>query len=107
MSRPIPTHDESCALLSQMARAVKEHDRRLEPFASMSREEILSLMAGRTEAAELMFLQRYLQDKTSQREQEVHRHALAIAKLLIQEYGVFGTAQGVYLCGLAGRIAGC
>ena len=29
--------------------------------------------------------------------QEIHRHALAIAKLLIQEYGVFGTAQGVYL----------
>ena len=88
-----------------MARIAKKHKPDLEPFASMSQEEILALMARMTDTVELAFLQEFLYDKMAKSLRETQSHAQAIAEFLIREYGVLGDAQDVYLYTLAGRFA--
>jgi hypothetical protein len=82
-----------------------DHDPDREPFASMTREEIMALMSQCEDPQELESLNAYLMDKLTGGELETINHANRIAASLIREYDAFGNGQCVFLCGIAGEVA--
>ncbi len=82
-----------------------DHDPAAEPYASMTKLEILDLMERAGGRDEWERLNLFLIDKMTSREMEAHARAVQIGRFLVGLYEADGTEQCAFLCGLAGRLA--
>jgi hypothetical protein len=78
-------------------RAFREHDPKREPYASMSREEILCRMRDARGGQEWEFLQEFLVDRCTVDELDYDRF-----KELLTEHGGLGDEELSYLCDSGG-----
>lgn len=85
--------------------ACEQHDPTMEPYASMTREQLLEIMEGETSPARRAMLEQFVLDTFSQKELETHNRAQELACFLIKQWEAFGNDQCAYLCGLAGDLA--
>jgi hypothetical protein len=87
-------------------RAFEDHDPDLEPYASMTRDEIVAAMANASEAGDFArweMLHEFMLDKCSARELEQINFANALGLYLVEKRGAFGAEQLAFISGLAGR----
>ena len=80
-------------------------DSTVEPFASMTREDLVAFMNASANRAEQEFLNSILLSRISHRERAALKHGAEIARFLMAEYDVSAKRQCLYLCELAGRFA--
>jgi hypothetical protein len=85
--------------------AFDEHDPSIEPYASMTRDEVFALMQAVEDPKRWAFLNEFLMDKMSTKELETNLKAQKIAIFLMDEYGTFGSDQNCYMARLGGEIA--
>jgi hypothetical protein len=77
--------------------AFREHQSELQPYASMSREEILAAMLNAKGGQEWEFLREYLLDKCSEEELDCDRF-----QKLLMDCGGLECDELIYLCDQAG-----
>ena len=85
-------------------RAFREHDSRLEPFASMPRDEILTCIRNAKGGYEWEFLREFLIDKCTQEELQYDRFMA-----ILRDQAALGSEESAYLgdeAGMATRISG-
>lgn len=87
------------------AAAFAAHDPTLEPWASMTREQLMEAQAKAKTAAEFEMIQQFIEDGMSAKELESVSHAHALAVFLINQWRASGNDQARFLCDIAGRVA--
>lgn len=86
--------------------AFDNHDPALEPYASMTRDEIRALMMEPDiDPARSFFLEQFLLDKMTTRELDLHTKAQELATYLMGLWQANGNEQCAFLCRVAGRVA--
>jgi hypothetical protein len=79
-------------------RAHRAHDPMLEPYASMTKEQLREAMLDAHGGAEWDFIQEFFLDKCSEAERAVDR-----LTFLQEQFGVLGDETLLFLSGVAGR----
>src|SRR5262249_20622706 len=81
-----------------------DHDPSLEPYASMSRDEILALILEAESLDKWVFMHAFLLDKLTDREWETTRRSHEIGRFLIGLYDAAGD-QLIFLAKVSGALA--
>lgn len=90
-------HDPSAAFAA--------HDPTREPWANMTREQLLEAQAKAQTATEFDMIQEFIFDGMSTKELKTTSHAHSLATFLIQQWNSSGDEQAKFLCEVAGRVS--
>ena len=82
-----------------------DHDPTPEPYASMTKRQLLSVMEQTTDLDEWERLNEIMVGKMTPRERQAHARAAEIGRFLVRLYGARGSAQCNYLFQCAGALA--
>lgn len=85
--------------------AFAAHDPAREPWASMTRDELMAAAEQAKTAAEYDMIQEFIADGMNSKELETMSHAHALAVFLMKQWDASGNDQARFLCEVAGRVA--